>query len=565
MTISADGSGVPPGADATVTDGWLNGVGSDAQGGSGSTLTGWFELLRLLLRRDRTQLVIWIAAVAVLVLASAASLEGLYSDQASIEGYASLVQGNAAVIVQAGPGYGLADNPTVGSVLMNEVSMWTLILVGIMSIFLVTRHTRAEEESNRAELLRSAPVGRHAPGVATMVGALVANVAAATVVAAGLLLDGFDPVGTVAFAASLVGAGMVFAGITLVAAQIASSGRATTGMALSVLGVSFALRAIGDVTDNGMSWLSPIGWGQAIGAFADERWWVLVLPVSATVLLSVTASSLAGHRDFGSGMLFDRAGRSEATRWLATPLGLAGRIQRGALIGWLAGIAVFGAFYGVITNEVDRMVADNPELAAFFAQAGGGSITDSFLASAATILALLVGGAALSGVLRLRGEENQGRVEPLLATPTSRVTWAAGHLIVAIVGGVVVAAIGGFGLGVGAAAVTHDSAYVMEMVGAMLVFVPAVAVLAAFAFALWGVLPRLALLSWVGLVWAAVVGLFGGVLNLPQWARNASPFEHVPALPAAESSTGPLVVLTLVAVAFCVTGFLGLRNRDISA
>lgn len=539
--------------------------GSTARGGSASTLTGWFDLLRLLLRRDRIQLLIWIAAVAALVLVSAASLEGLYPNQASLDSYASLVQGNAAVIVQAGPGYGLASNPTIGSVLMNEVSLWTIILVGVMSIFLVTRHTRAEEESDRAELLRSAPVGRHAPGAATMAGALVANVAAATVVAIGLLLDGFETVGTLAFAATLVGAGMVFAGVTLVTAQVASSGRAATGMGLSVVGVSFVLRAIGDVTENAMSWLSPIGWGQAIRAFTDERWWVLLLPVSATVVLTVTASALAGHRDFGSGMLADRAGRSAATRWLATPLGLAGRLQRGALIGWMVAIAVFGAFYGAITNEVDRMVADNPELEAFFSRAGGGSITDSFLASAATILALLTTGAALSGVLRLRGEENQGRVEPLLATATSRASWAASHLIVAIVGAAVVAVVGGLGLGVGAAVVTDDTGHIMEMLGAMLAFVPAIAVLSAFAFALWGVVPRFALLSWAGLVWAAVVGLFGELFNLAQWARDLSPLEHVPALPATELSTGPLMVLTLVAVAFCTIGFLGLHNRDISA
>jgi ABC-2 type transport system permease protein len=555
VTVSAD----------SVADGLVTVPGRAEQGRSASTLTGWFDLLRLLLRRDRIQLFIWIAAVAALVLVSAASLEGLYPDQKSLEDYASLVQGNAAVVVQAGPGYGLASSPTIGSVLMNETSMWTIILVGIMSIFLVTRHTRAEEESDRAELLRSAPVGRHASGAATMAGALVANVAAATAVAAGLLLGGFDAVGTLAFAATLVGAGMVFAGITLVTAQVASSGRATTGMALSVLGVSFVLRAIGDVTGNGMSWLSPIGWGQAIRAFADERWWVLLLPVGATVLLAAAASSLAGHRDFGSGMLPDRAGRSAATRWLATPLGLAGRLQRGALIGWMVGVAVFGAFYGAVTNEVDRMVADNPELEAFFAQAGGGSITDSFLASAATILALVVGGAVLSGVLRLRGEEIHGRVEPLLATPTSRSSWATSHLFVAIVGGVAVAVFGGLGLGVGAAVVTDNTDRIMAMLTAMLAFVPAVAVLGAFAFALWGVVPRFALLSWAGLVWAAVVGLFGEVFDLPQWARDASPLEHVPALPAAEMSARPLIVLTLVAIALCVTGFLGLRNRDISA
>ena len=45
-------------------------------------------------------------------------------------------------------------------------------------MFLVGRHTRAEEETGRDELLRAAAVGRHAPLAAALAVALLANVAA---------------------------------------------------------------------------------------------------------------------------------------------------------------------------------------------------------------------------------------------------------------------------------------------------------------------------------------------------------------------------------------------------
>ncbi len=530
-----------------------------------STVTGSAHLLALVLRRDRVQLPVWVAAVTLFVLASAASLDGVYPDPASLQQYAALVHDNAAVVVQAGPGYGLQTDPTLGAVLMNEVSMWSLVLVGIMSIFWVTRHTRAEEESERAELLRSSPVGRHAAGVAAMLGALIANSAVAGAVWVGLVMSGFDPVGAAAFGCALVATGMVFAGVTLVTAQIASSGRAATGMALAVVGISFALRAVGDVTGNLLTWLSPIGWGQAIRAFAQERWWVLVMPLCAVVALGAAASSLGSHRDFGSGMLAERGGRAEAGRWLATPYGLAWRMLRGAFIGWVAGIAVFGAFYGAVTNEVEKMVADNPDLGDFFAQAGGGSITDSFLASAATILSLLMGGAALSAVLRLRTEEAQGRVDPLLATPLARGAWAGGHLWATLTGTMLVAVAAGLGLGVGAAVVTDEVARIPQMLAALVAFVPAVAVLASIGFAIWGLAPKAALVSWVGLVWAVVTGLFAELLDLPQWARDLSPLEHVPGLPAEGFSVAALVVMVLLSAALSVVGFAGLARRDISS
>ncbi|MEZ5237617.1 MAG: hypothetical protein R2716_01190 [Microthrixaceae bacterium] len=287
---------------------------------SGSPTTGWAAILRLQLRLDRIKSPVWVVAIVALVIVSAASINGLYPDAASIQGYARLVQDNAAVVIQAGPGYGLATDPTRGAVLMNETSLWTIILAGLMSILLVTRHTRAEEESERAELLRSTPVGRHAAGVATMANALVVNVAVAAGLVIGLVASGYALTGSVAFALAVATSGLLFAAITLVGAQVAATGRAATGINLTVLAASFLLRAVGDVTGNGLSWLSPIGIGQGVRAFAQERWWAPALSVLLAIGFTWLASFLATRRDFGAGMLTERAGRSEATRWLTGPL-----------------------------------------------------------------------------------------------------------------------------------------------------------------------------------------------------------------------------------------------------
>ena len=53
-----------------------------------------------------------------------------------------------------------------------------------MSMFLVGRHTRAEEESGRDELVRAAAIGRQAPMTAALVDALLANVVLGVFVAA---------------------------------------------------------------------------------------------------------------------------------------------------------------------------------------------------------------------------------------------------------------------------------------------------------------------------------------------------------------------------------------------
>ena len=249
---------------------------------------------------------------------------------------------------------------------------------------------------------------------------------------------------------------------------------------------------------------------------------------------------------------------------LSGTYGLAGRLQRGSMIGWIIGVTILGAFYGAITDEAEQMVADNPELEDFFAQAGVGSITDSFLATAALMIGLLATGYATSAVLKLRTEETSGRVEPLLATPTPRVRWASSHLLVAAGGLLLVLLGGGLGVGVGAAVVTDDPSRVAQMMGSVLIVGPAVAAVAALAFLLCCSVPKWALLSWIAVAFVVVVGLLGSVLDLPQWVMDISPFAHVPPAPAAAVTAGPLLVLGAVALVLVALGLLGVNRRDIA-
>ena len=64
---------------------------------------------------------------------------------------------NAALIAMAGPARALN---TVGGQVTWQATAFGAIVAGLMSMFLVGRHTRAEEESGRDELLRAAAVGR---------------------------------------------------------------------------------------------------------------------------------------------------------------------------------------------------------------------------------------------------------------------------------------------------------------------------------------------------------------------------------------------------------------------
>jgi ABC-2 type transport system permease protein len=526
-------------------------------------LTGTHQLLWLVLRRDRFRAAMWMAGLVGLMAVSASSVVALYRTPEQLEGYARTVRGNSAFIIQAGPGYGL-DDPTVGAVVMNETAQWLFIAVAVMSVFMVVRHTRTEEETERAELVRAAPVGRHAALVATMIGTLLVNIAIAFGNVVALLVAGLPASGSLAFGASMVGVGMVFGGVAAIAAQVASGSRAALAAGGAAVGVAFVLRAIGDVGNGVLSWVSPIGWAQAIRAYADERWWVLILPVAATVASVVAARALQDHRDFGSGLVGQRSGRTEATPALSTAFGLAVRLQRGALIGWVVGLAALSFFYGLVADEAEQIIEDNPDMADFFAQLGVGSVTDAFLSTSMLIMALFASGFTVSSVLRLRSEEMSGRVDPILATPVSRRRWAAGHLLVALGGTVILALVCGVAMGAAAALVLGDAGRVAELTAAGAVMVPAMWVLAGAAMLLYSLRPQWSLAAWALVAWVFVVAMFAIVLDLPQWVSNLSPFEHVPALPAASMAWLPLAVLTAIAAVAIGAGLVALDRRDMA-
>jgi ABC-2 type transport system permease protein len=527
-----------------------------------SAIAGWRSLVRLTIRRDRIRLGLWVTGVVGLVLVSTASVSSLYRTPAERATYARLVRSSAAVIVQSGPGFGL-DDPTVGAIVMNETSIWVLILAGVLAILTVIRHTRAEEDDDRVALVRSTPVGRDAAAIAAGVTTSSVLVVIAVANGVGLVAFGLPVAGVVAFAAATVCTGLVFGALALVAAQVASTSRAAIGLSLAAVAVAFALRAIGDVGSGLLSWWSPIGWGQAVRPFADERWWVLLLPLVTTVALARVASALAARRDLGAGLRTPPAGRAVAGRHLSSPFALAMRVHRGMILAWVVATVLLGLLYGAIAGEAESMLSENPDLADFLAGFGGASITDAYLATAMTVIGLSAAGMVVAVVGRMHGEETAGRAELMLALPVSRQRWAWSHLGTAAVAMIAVLVAGGAATGITAALSLGDPGRVPQLVGAALLFAPATAVVAGLALLAYAALPHWTVLGWAAVALVGVVALFAEVLRLPQWMRDLSPYHHVPAAPAVSPGALPLVGLAALAAVVIGAALRQFGRRDV--
>lgn len=526
-----------------------------------TTLAGTSGLVRLLLRRDRVRIPVWVLAMTVLTYSSGSAMGTTFPTQASIDAYAGSMATSPSVVFLAGPPVGL---DTLAGIVLNKVSFLGLVGVCLMTVLQVVRHTRTEEEEGRSELVRSAVVGRDAAVAATLLvtggAALLVGLGQALATAAAQV-----PVGDAfLYGASVAALGPVFAGIALCTAQVFTHARGATGSALALFGVAYVVRGAGDVQENGLVWLSPIGWSQAAHATgADATWWPLLVPLLATALLVGLAVWLQRLRDEGAGLVAGRPGNARAPRSLSGPFGLAYRTQRGSLVGWVVGLFVLGAVYGSLTQGVEDLARSNPTLEEFFRAAGQGSLVDSFLSTMLLVLALLAAAYAVSSALRLASEETSGRLENLLATGLSRRRWMLGTLTMTLLGSAAVLLAGGLGLATTYALSTSDLGELPRIAGLELVYLPAVLVPAGIAALVNGWRPGWARVAWAVLAVWFVLGYLGELLDAPDWLVQSSPFSRTPAVPADPLSLGAPAVIAAAALLLVGVGVLALRRRDV--
>ena len=524
------------------------------------TLVGTATLARAWLRRDRWLLPAWVLGFAIVAGSSAKATVDLYPDIASRVEAAKVINASAALVALYGRIY---DPGSLGAVALIKLTAFGSALIAVLMLFIVIRHTRAEEEDGRLELVGGGSLGRAAPLTAGLLVAYGAGLALGLITAGLLVYAGLDAAGSLAFGFGWAFTGMAFASVGAVVAQLTTSARTARGLGLVVIAVTYAFRALGDLSEPGpswLSWLSPIGWNQQVRAFAGDRWPVLLLPLALCTMLVPTAYALRARRDLGAGFIGERPGRAEGS--LATTWDLAVRLHGRTLLGWALGYTLGGVLFGSVARSIPDLLG-SPNARRFFQALGGGQVlVDTFVGAMLGILGAIAAAYGVSTAARLRGEEVTGHAEALLATATTRTRWAAGHYVIAMAGIAVLMTLGGTTMAIGVSMSLHDSSQFPRVLAVALAQIPAAWVLTGLVMALFGWAPRATAAAWGALVVFITLGEFGELWNAPRWLMDLSPFQHTPHLPVAAGWVLPLALLAVVAAGLAAAGFAGWRVRD---
>ncbi len=265
----------------------------------------------------------------------------------------------------------------------------------------------------------------------------------------------------------------------------------------------------------------------------------LLLSLALTVVCALVAFALHRSRDLGASLLPAPRGAAAAGRLLSSP---APSVWRGAraVVPSSAGRGglVVGSSPRVLSSVIAQIGDTIPSVQAVLqALAAQGSLAQGAVEVFFTLAGILAACAGVQMIARLRQDEAAGLAEPLLAAAVSRSRWLGAGLALsaAAIIGVLGAAVVGAAVGL-ATTDGGDTSLLRDAVvsaGGQALAAAAIAVIAALAFVF---VPRLAVvIGWAVVGVAAIVGLFGPLLGLPDAVVRASPLASVPSSAATRS------------------------------
>jgi len=356
----------------------------------------------------------------------------------------------------------LAQNPAV-RLLVEPVDIlspggyatWRLAMplpmLAIWALLTVSRVTRGEEESGALDLLLSVS-GSRVRVVAEKLAAITVALVLIGVLIAVLALAGaratdveLEPHRAFLFGLNTALFALVFGALALVASQFTRERRPAAGATGILLGASFVFTSAGRAVPGGewIGWLSPLHYfelnkplvtGYVVNAGG------LLLMAGLAVVLTIVGLALFVHRDIGAPCVLIERYLPPRLRVRSLPMQSwslqslmtrAARSVAGTALWWGAGLGAYSLMLTALLRQVqqnlDNLFADlarnNPmyaELLERFTRGGHVAANMMLLNAVFTLLVVVVAAFAVSLANRWASDEEEGRLELVLATPSPR-------------------------------------------------------------------------------------------------------------------------------------------------
>lgn len=525
---------------------------------------GSLSLLSFHLRRDRLYLPIWILGLSFFFI----GLVPVF-DQIILTGTDGVVMAemmkNPAMVAIVGPVYG-ASNYHLGASYGNMMFLFSVMLTATMSIFIISRHTRSDEEKGRLELIRALPVGRLATLSSAILVSFIANLFIGLLTAIGIILigaEGMSTQGAIVFGAGLFVTGMVFTGITAIMCQLFQSNGGALGSSLFLLFILYMMRAVGDVGNETLSLLSPLGLILRVENFVQDHWWPIIMMLGISVVLIILSYILVNVRDVDSGFIPERGGRAHGSFLLGSPFGLAFRLTRFSTIIWAITLFSFAGMYGSVFGDLEGFLNSNEMLRAIFTGHTGFSLVEQFIGLLMIVMSCL---STIPGLLlmnRNASEELRGRVDLILSKSVSRRAQILYYLFLALIYSVLFQLLIALGFWIVGSQVLETSPPLETFMISAFSYLPAIWSMIALALLIQSIFPRRAFLSYLYLAYSFMAMYIGRIIKAPDWTRQITAYHYIPEYPLEKMEATNLVILSLIALGMITVGVFLYERRDL--
>jgi ABC-2 type transport system permease protein len=364
---------------------------------------------------------------------------------------------------------------------------------------------------------------------------------------------------------TFTGSAWMFTAVAAVTAQLGSESRTSNSMAMGLLGVLFIARGFfySIEAPDWTTWINPLGWMSETRPAAGNVWWPLLLAVGFTVLVLGLAFVLQARRDFGQGAIAPQPGPARGRA--RSPLRLALRLNQGSTIVWVIAFVALGVVFGYFASSIRDVLGSNPAVQQILA-AGATTPEQLVAAFVVTVFGLVGILASIPGVqamTRVRSEEMEDRVEPIIATAVTRPRYYAANVGAAFLAPAVCVLIAGALIAVIASAADAGIDAGTTFVQAV-VTIPAVWTVVAVSIAVIGARPQVSIAAWAGVLLAFVLTVLGPSFHLWDWILAISPFWHVPSVASTSPDWTGLLVIGAACLILMAIGFAGFRRRDLA-
>jgi ABC-2 type transport system permease protein len=455
----------------------------------------------------------------------------------------------------------------------------TALVASIWGLLAATRTLRGEESAGRWELfLAAATTQRRAAGGA--LAGLGAGVLAMYVMTALLtaLVGVRRNVGiglgqSLFFALAVVAGAAMFAAIGAVASELMATRARAAGVAGTIFGIAFMLRALGDAASasHWLVYVSPLGWVEQLHPLtgAQPLW---LLPIFGLVTACGLTTMLMADRDLGASVLADKDTAAPRTAMLGSPILFALRMSRAVIISWLLAIVVAALLYGSLAKSTGQAFASSGALRKFTGnlthvaqqqlQLAG---TRVFSGIIFLILMTLIMAYVASAIGKVREDEAEGYVDNLVVRSISRQRWLSGRagLIMAVL--LAAGILGGVSFWI-AAASQHAGLTFSELLLAGINSAAPAALLLGIGVLTLGFIPRLTSITcWGLLAWAFLLDMLGSAIKVNHWLMDTSLLYHPALAPAVTPNWRIAGTYLVIGCAAALLGGWRFTRRDLQS